>query len=144
MKTTILTLGLFLAAPASAQVHVTVGVPSPPHPTITVTAPSVTFVAPPPLVTVEPGIQVVADHDDEIFFHDSWYWLRRDGRWWRTHDHRGGWAVVEESYVPAPLIRVAPGHYRHYKHHGRGHESETVIVNPPAPHNGVKVKVKHH
>ena len=142
MKTTILALGLFIAAPALAQVHVTVGVPAPPVPTVTVTAPSVTFVRPPPLVTVEPGIQVVEDHDEEIFFHDDYYWLRRDGRWWRTRDHRGGWVVVEERVVPAPLVRVPPGHYRH--HRGHGHAAETVIVNPPGPHNAVKVKVKKH
>jgi hypothetical protein len=98
-------------------------------------------------VVVEPGIQVVEDHDDEIFFVDSWYWMRRDGHWFRTRDHRGGWVVAETPGVPAALVRVPRGHYKRYK---KGHPHKaTVVVNPPGPHNVVKVKPgkggkKHH
>src|SRR5262245_15797085 len=58
--------------------------------------PVIRFEAPPPLVVIEPGIQVVPEHDEEIFFVDGWYWHRKDGRWFRTRDHRGNWVVVEE------------------------------------------------
>jgi hypothetical protein len=31
----------------------------------------------PPLVVIQPGVQVVQDHDDEIFVHGGTYWTRR-------------------------------------------------------------------
>ena len=151
MKTTILALGLsFATAPTLAQVHVSVGVPAPPHPVVVAPprpvvvvppAPIITWAAPPPVVEVEPCIRVVEGMDDEVFFHDDYYWVRRDGHWWRTRDHRGGWVVAQEAVVPPHLFRVPHGHYRRYRH---PHGASTVIVNPPGPHNAVKVKVKHH
>jgi hypothetical protein len=142
MKTTILALGLsVVAVPAFAQVHVSVGVPAPPRP-VAPPAPSITFVAPPPLVTVEPGIQVVEDQADEVFFVDNYYWVRRDGHWWRSANHRGGWAYVDGPGVPGALVKVPNGHYRRYKHNkGGGHGATSVTVNPPGP-GKVKVKVK--
>lgn len=73
------------------------------------------FPSPPPLVVVSPGVQVVPDYDEEVFFSDGWYWLRRDERWYRTHDYRGGWVVVPRRAVPAPLVSVPPGHYKHWQ-----------------------------
>jgi hypothetical protein len=61
-------------------------------------------------------VQVVPDHDEEIFFHDGWYWHRTGGRWYRSRDHLGHWAIVEERVVPAPLARIPVGKYRHWKH----------------------------
>ncbi len=73
------------------------------------------FPAPPTLVVVSPGIQVVPDYDEEVFFVDGWYWLRRDSAWYRTRDHRGGWVVVQPRYVPAALVRLPPGQYKHWR-----------------------------
>jgi hypothetical protein len=75
----------------------------------------VTFATPPPLVVVEPGIQVVPDYGEEVFFVDGWYWHRGGSVWYRTRDHRGGWVVVEPRYVPVRLTRIPPGHYKHWK-----------------------------
>lgn len=86
--------------------------------------PVIRFEAPPPLVVVEPGIQVVPEHDEEIFFHDGWYWHRTGGRWYRSRDHQGHWAVVEERVVPAPLARIPVGKYRHWKHEVREERRE--------------------
>jgi hypothetical protein len=72
------------------------------------------FPTPPPLVVVSPGIQVVPDYGEEVFFVDGWYWLRRDTVWYRTRDHRGGWVVVQPRYVPASLVRLPPGQYKHW------------------------------
>lgn len=72
------------------------------------------FPAPPPLVVVSPGVQVVPDYQEEVFFVDGWYWARRDAVWYRTRDYRGGWVVVGPRYVPAALVRIPPGHYRHW------------------------------
>ena len=157
MKKTILALGMLFAVPAMAQLPPHPPLPPPPPRPAPVPAPrpvvvpQVTFVAPPPLVVVEPGIQVVEDHDDEIFFVDNYYWMRRGDHWYRTPNHRGGWVVVDGPGVPPALVRVPHGRYRRYKHnkvHGaspvRGHGASSVVVNPPGPGPKVKVKVKKH
>jgi hypothetical protein len=64
---------------------------------------------------VQPGIQVVPDYDEEVFFTSGWYWLRRDESWYRTRDYRGGWVVVPRHAVPVALYRMPPGHYKHWR-----------------------------
>ena len=118
-----------VATGAFAQVRVEVSIP----------LPTITFQAPPPLVVVQPGVQVVEDYDDEVFFVDNVYWCRRGDHWYRSPDHRGTWVVVERNAVPGTLVRIPPGQYKRWKH-GRGHGT-TVVVDPPGPG---KVKVKHH
>lgn len=108
-------LGSIFCLQASAQVQINVQLPS------------ITFGAPPPLVVVQPGIQVVEDNDDEVFFVSDAYWVRRGPRWYRTRDYRGGWVVVDDSGVPASLVRLPPGQYRRYR---RG---KTVVVDTPGP-----------
>lgn len=88
------------AAPARAQVAVDV---------------RIGFPAPPPLVVVTPGVQVVPDYDEEVFFVDGWYWLRRDASWYRTRNYRGGWVAVPPRAVPARLVRLPPGEYKHWR-----------------------------
>jgi hypothetical protein len=66
----------------------------------------------PALVVVEPGIQVVPGVNEEVFFVDGYYWVRRDARWYRSRDHRSGWMVMEQRGVPPRLVKVPPGHYR--------------------------------
>jgi hypothetical protein len=69
----------------------------------------------PPLIVVQPGVSVVRDIDDEVFYADGYYWARRDRTWIRSADHRSGWARVEERHVPAAIARSPPGRYRHYR-----------------------------
>ena len=76
---------------------------------ISIQLPTITFSAPPPLVVVQPGVQVVEDNDEEVFFVDNYYWVRRGPRWYRTRDHRGGWVVVDGPGVPPSLVRLPPG-----------------------------------
>jgi hypothetical protein len=84
-------------APAQVDVHVQLALP-----------------VVPPLVVVQPGIQVVRDYDDEVFVHGGWYWLRRGPVWYRAPGPRAAFVVVEPRVVPAPLVRLPPGHYRRY------------------------------
>jgi hypothetical protein len=125
-----LVVALLVALPALAQVQLTVQLPN------------ISFPAPPPLVVVQPGVQVVEESNDEVFFVDGWYWARRDAAWFRTRDHSGGWVVVPAREVPVTLVRIPLGHYRHYRH-GKHRGSTTVVVDPPG-RGKVKVKVKHH
>ncbi|MHB1845315.1 MAG: hypothetical protein ACYCWW_10840 [Deltaproteobacteria bacterium] len=76
--------------------------------------PSIRFEAPPPLVEVEPGVQVVPERDEEVFYARGWYWTRRGDRWYRARDHRGGWQLVEHRVVPVQVARIPPGRYRHW------------------------------
>lgn len=103
-------LAVTLAFPALAQVQVQIQIPT------------ITFGVPPALVVVQPGVQVVEDYDEEIFFVDNFYWVRRGPRWYRTTDYRGGWVAVD-GRVPRALVRMPPGRYRHYRHgdHDHGH-----------------------
>ena len=69
----------------------------------------------PRLVVVEPGVQVVEDLDEEVFFVDGWYWARRGDLWYRARDHRRAWVYVEPRQVPPGLQRIPPGHYRRFR-----------------------------
>jgi hypothetical protein len=97
IATGFLALFLFPAA-ASAQVFVSLG-----------------WSAPPPLVEVSPGVQVVENGNEEVFFTNGRYWVERDGRWYSSRDHRGHWAFAERRVVPAFLVQHRRGEYAHWR-----------------------------
>jgi hypothetical protein len=71
--------------------------------------------AAPPLVVVEPGVQVVEDHDEEVFYSRGFYWVQRDGVWYRARGPRSSFVYVERRFVPVALVRMPEGHYRHWR-----------------------------
>jgi hypothetical protein len=104
--------------------------------------------AAPPLVVVQPGVQVVEDCDDEVFFSGGWYWARRGPYWYRARHPHEAFVRVEQRRVPVAIVRAPPGHYRHWhrehvkverrrrRHHE--HEARPVMYEPgraaaPAP-----------
>jgi hypothetical protein len=74
----------------------------------------------PRMIVIEPGIQVVPQVNEEVFFVDGFYWVRRDARWYRSHDHQRGWVFVDHRGVPPRLVRIPDGHYRRWDEQ-RGH-----------------------
>ncbi len=68
----------------------------------------------PPLVVVQPGIQVVEDWDEEVFYTGGYYWVQRDGGWYRGRGPRAAFVYVEPRRVPVGLVRLPPGHYKHW------------------------------
>jgi len=83
----------------------------------------------PPLATVRPGVRVVPDFDEEVFYARGYYWVRRDGHWFRARDHRRNWTYVEPRRAPPELVQSPPGQYRRWRghegeQHGRGGEME--------------------
>ncbi len=102
MRTTALAF-LMLPGLALAQVQIQVDVPA----------------VLPQLVVVQPGIRVVPDIEEEIFFVDGFYWVRRDGGWYHSRNYRGGWAFAQPRFVPPGLARIPPGQYRKW-HPGPG------------------------
>jgi hypothetical protein len=123
-------LPILFASALFMQVQVRVNVP----------LPVVRFEVAPQRVEVQPGVQVVEDYDEEVFFVDGRYWMRApDGRWCRANDHRGGWVFVEPRAVPARLGRMPRGQYKHF--HGRHERDRGPRQVAPAP--AYKVKQKH-
>jgi hypothetical protein len=68
----------------------------------------------PQLVVVAPGVQVVPDVEEEVFFSSGWYWVRQDGGWYRSHSPRRGWAFVQPERVPRRIVNLPPGQYRRW------------------------------
>ena len=68
----------------------------------------------PPLVVIQPGIQVVPDIDYEVFHVDGFYWTRRDGSWYRSSNPRSGWTHHPHGYPPG-LAKMEPGKYKRWK-----------------------------
>ena len=114
MRVLITCVALLFGINAAAQVEIRVNVPA------------IRFEAPPPLVEVEPGVQVVPDREDEVFFVNGFYWTRREGRWFRSRDHRGGWVVVEGGGIPVVLTRIPSGRYRRWHGEERRERHEEI------------------
>lgn len=103
----------------------------------------------PDLVYVAPGVQVIADWNEPIFYTDGLYW-RWDGyRWYRSSYYTGGWAYGTPPYAVVRLGR--PYAYAHYRpagwvprdqrreapivrDHRRGPPPSTVPAIPPSRH----------
>lgn len=74
----------------------------------------------PALVEVSPGVQVIADYDEPIFFSDGLYWRSYGGVWYSSRVYNGGWAV---NYNAPYAVRGIsnPGMYVHYRAGGGGY-----------------------
>jgi hypothetical protein len=72
------------------------------------------YVSTPELVLVEPGVYVVADYSQPVFYTDGYYWLYRDGYWLRSYTYSGSWVRVRG--VPYHVRRIhQPRRYVHYR-----------------------------
>jgi len=78
---------------------------------------SATIVAEQPdLVYVSPGVQVIADYDEPVFYTDNYYWRYNSGVWYRSHTYTGGWAYASP---PRALVRIdRPYAYVRYRPQG--------------------------
>ena len=71
-------------------------------------------VSTPELVYVSPGVQVIADYDEPVFYSDNYYWRYNSGVWYRSPYHTRGW--VRWSDVPVAVRRIdRPTAYIHYR-----------------------------
>jgi hypothetical protein len=67
----------------------------------------------PDLVYAGPGVQVIADYDEPIFFSDGFYWRSSGGYWYRSHDYHRGWVSARP---PGAVLRIQhPQTYAHYR-----------------------------
>lgn len=91
---------------------------------------SATVVAPSPdLVYVSPGVQVIADYDEPVFYTDGYYWRYYGGVWYRSHDWRGGWAYASP---PRPLLRIDRP-YAYVRYRPRGYVSRRTYRDDRRP-----------
>jgi hypothetical protein len=103
MKILLITVGLALApafALGSGHAEIHVALPQSPE-----------------MAVVQPGVQVVVGQDDEVFYTNHHYWLRRDGGWYHAGHHSDPFVYVESHHVPSALVSLPLGHYRHYHAH---------------------------
>jgi hypothetical protein len=95
----------------------------------------------PQLVVVTPGVQVVPEVNEEVFYVDGWYWVRQPTGWYRSKSHRHGWFLVPGRAVPARLVAMPAGKYKRYKpakhHEDRGrHEGHDHGDHADGKHGG--------
>lgn len=103
-------------------------------------------VSSPELVQLSPGVQVVADADEPLFFADGYYWLYRDDIWLRSREYNGGFARVDFVSVPQEIrVIERPQIYAHYRQNStryreayardqerwQTHRAPTPMANPP-------------
>lgn len=83
----------------------------------------------PELVTLSPGVQVIADADEPLFYTDGYYWLYRDNTWYRSDSYRNGFARIDVTIVPNELRQIdRPYAYVHYRQHaGRAYARGSQI-----------------
>ncbi len=70
----------------------------------------------PPMVVIQPGVQVIPEIEHEVFFVDGVYYTREHGGWYRAPSpHAARWVAVPVRAVPVALVRIPPGHYKNWK-----------------------------
>ena len=69
------------------------------------------------LVEVSPGVEVVADYNEPVFFADDYYWAYRGGIWYQSGYYGGGWRRA--GYVPGHITSIRhPEGYAHFRPNG--------------------------
>jgi hypothetical protein len=70
----------------------------------------------PDLVYVSPGVQVIADYGEPIFYSGGFYWRYYGGGWYRSSYYTGGWVYARP---PVAVLRIdRPYSYRYYRPQG--------------------------
>ena len=89
----------------------------------------------PELVAISPGVQVVEDADEPLFYADNNYWLYRDSTWYRSDSYRGGFARVDYTYVPSEIRTIdRPQVYVQYRRNmGRNNHNDRDYARDRRP-----------
>jgi hypothetical protein len=93
----------------------------------------------PDLVTVSPGVQVIADYNEPIFYSDGFYWRYYGNTWYRSTYYTGGWVYAQP---PVAVMRIdRPYAYRYYRPQGwvgHSHYNQPRTYGGPAPTAGYR------
>jgi len=93
----------------------------------------------PDLVYAAPGVQVIADYNEPVFFSDGLYWRFSGGYWYRSPYHNHGWVSARP---PVAVLSINhPQGYAHYRPSGWAPRGRAVAPRyeaqrggPPPPH----------
>lgn len=61
------------------------------------------------LVYIEPGVWIIENYDEPVFYYGDYYWTYRNNYWYRSHYYYGGW------------VRARPPRHFHRIHHPRSY-----------------------
>ena len=68
----------------------------------------------PDLAYVSPGVMVVADYPEAVFYSSNYYWRNNGGVWYRSSRYNGGWSV--STNIPVAVRRIdRPTAYVRYR-----------------------------
>jgi hypothetical protein len=117
------------------------------HAAVVAPAPTVVVEAPPPpppqggvyveasveqpeLVEVQPGIQVIYDYDQPVFFSDGFYWRQEGGIWYSSRVHTGGWGRANPPERFRTINSSAYVHYRPANYQPRVRDHREPVRQP--------------
>lgn len=69
--------------------------------------------AEPAMVEVSPGVMVIEDYDEPVFYSDGFYWRYYGGMWYRSSYHTGGWVTWRNPPSRVIGIRNPRGYVRY-------------------------------
>ena len=65
------------------------------------------------MVVISPGVQVIANYDEPIFYSDNYYWRNQGGHWYRSSSHSRGWVRYS---APRAIVSIErPSAYIRYR-----------------------------
>ena len=71
--------------------------------------------------------------DNDCFRYGGYYWVFREGYWYRSPSWRGRFMVVHPRYVPSVFYRMPPSRWKHHPSGPAGHVSRAPGRGTPAP-----------
>jgi hypothetical protein len=81
----------------------------------------------PSLVYIGPGVQVIEDYNEPVFYSSNVYWRYNGGIWYQSRTYTGGWVRV--TTPPAAIVRIQqPSMYVHYRASARGQANGTAAA----------------
>jgi hypothetical protein len=101
------------------------------------------YYAQPDLAYVAPGVSVIADYNEPIFYSDGFYWRNYNNSWYRSGYYTGGWVSAAAPYgivnirTPGAYVRYRPNGYvrgggyygpRGYVNRGGGFRNNGPVV----------------
>ena len=75
----------------------------------------VSFRSQPTLVEIDSDFWVVREHERAVYYTSGFYWVHRDGTWWRAQTYDGSWARIEASTVPPAIASRDHRAYASYR-----------------------------
>jgi hypothetical protein len=96
----------------------------------------------PSMVLVSPGVYVIEDYNEPVFYSEGAYWRYHSGIWYSSRVHTGGWVRVRT--VPTYVSRIDRPHtYVHYRGSARGNARGNARYDRPGVRDHRDNRVEH-